>query len=126
MHLFLTLATVGCFLLTGCSKNSTPAPVNLDDAGVQLRAALDAWKNQEPYGALADRQPSIIFNEPLWAEGVRLLDFELGPVELHGRQGRCTVKLSLQGQDGKTSERKIGYQIDTVPRIVIVREGLGP
>jgi hypothetical protein len=111
-------------LPAACSKK-TSAPVNTDEARQRLRAALDAWKNQESYGKLAERTPAIIFNEPLWQEGVRLLEFELGPVELHGRQGRCTVRLVLQHKDGKKQERQIGYLIDTAPNIVIVREGLG-
>jgi hypothetical protein len=55
-----------------------------------------------------------------------LLDFEIGEVQLFGRQARSTVRLSLRDSSGKEIERKIGYQIDTTPKIVIVRESLGP
>ena len=48
-----------------------------------------------------------------------------GKVELFGRQGRCTVKLSLEDKGGKRTERSIGYLIDTTPQVVIAREGLG-
>jgi hypothetical protein len=108
----------------GCERGGDP-PVDTADAEQQLRVALNAWKANEPFGSLTSRQPSIFFNEPLWKDGTQLLDYELGPVELHGRQGRCTVKLSLQTTDGKQQERRIGYQIDTNPTVVIVREGLG-
>jgi len=30
------------------------------------------------------------------------------------------------GKDGKPTERRVGYLIDTIPRAVIVREGMGP
>lgn len=121
---FLLLAALA--LAAGCSSPPLDPTVNTADAGTQLRAALDAWKAGEPHDALAGKSPPIIFSEPLWKDGARLLAYELGEVGLSGRQGRCTVKLSLRLKDGKASERKIGYQIDTVPQVVIVREALGP
>lgn len=119
----------GCLalaLLAGCGPRPDP-PVDPADAGQHLRAALDAWKAGRPHDSLAVQDPPVVFNEPLWRDGqTALLDYELGDVELHGRQGRCTARLKLRAPDGKTSERKIGYQIDTIPRVVIVREALGP
>lgn len=112
--------------VTGCGSPPLDPTVNAGDAGTQLRAALDAWKAGEPLDGLAGKTPPIIFTEPLWKDGARLLAYELGEVGLSGRQGRCTVKMSLRLKDGKSVERKIGYQIDTVPRVVIVREALGP
>ena len=113
-------------VVAGCGGPDAAPPVDTADAGRQLAAALDAWKSGQPRESLAGRDPPIVFNEPLWAEGVQLVGYELGEVALHGRQGRCTAKLSLRDKDGKSFERKIGYQIDTVPRVVIVREALGP
>ena len=55
-----------------------------------------------------------------------MLNYEAGPVTLTGRQGRCSVKLTLQDGAGKVTERVIGYQIDTTPNVVITREALGP
>jgi hypothetical protein len=121
-----TLATLalGLGLLIGCGQDVPPA-VDVGDAGRQLDAVLKAWKAGQPHASLAAGHPPIVFTEPLWEGGTRLLSYQIGKVELHGRQGRCTAKLSLQGKDGKQYERDIGYQIDTVPRVVIVREGLG-
>lgn len=119
------LASVAVFF-GGCGGPELPPPVDTEDAGQQLSTALDSWKRGEPYKGLESRDPPIVINEPLWRDGTKLLSYELGAVELHGRQGRCTVKLALQDKDGKQLERRIGYQIDTVPRVVIVREGLGP
>ena len=112
-------------LMAGCGGPEVPPAVDTADAGRQLSTALEAWRAGEPYGSLASRNPPIIFTEPLWEGGTRLVDYELGPVELNGRQGRCTARLTLVGKDGKKSQRSIGYQIDTVPRVVIVRESLG-
>lgn len=122
-----TLLTVAALVVaTGCGSPPLDPTVNTADAGTHLRAALDAWKAGEPHDGLAGKTPPVIFSEPLWKDGARLLAYELGEVGLNGRQGRCTVKLSLRLKDGKSSERKIGYQIDTVPQVVIVREALGP
>lgn len=112
-------------LAAGCGGPGVPPPVDPAEAGRQLTAALDAWKQGEAFGTLAARSPPVVFNEPLWEGGTKLLAYELGPVEMNGRQARCTAKLSLKGQDGKASERSIGYVIDTTPRVVIVRENLG-
>src|SRR5689334_10300454 len=121
------LRVAACLLVAaaGCGPD-LPPPVEPAEAGTALRAALDAWRAGEPYESLAAQDPPIVFTEPLWRDGARLVNYELGEVELHGRQGRCTARLTLETRGGKSAERRIGYQIDTTPRIVIVREGLGP
>jgi hypothetical protein len=114
-----------CFLAAGCGRKLDP-PVEPGQAGEVLRAALDAWKNGEPYGALDQRDPPIYFNEREWEAGKQLVNYQPGPVTLVGRQGNCKVKLTLRDKEGRTTEREIGYQIDTTPRVVIAREALGP
>ena len=109
----------------GCAPPPEP-PVEPADAEVALRAAFDAWKAGEPYSALEGRSPPVVFTEPLWRDGSTLLEYELGEVQLHGRQARCTVRLRLKDSSGKAADRRIGYLIDTRPQVVIVREGLGP
>jgi hypothetical protein len=118
-------AAVALALLVGCGGPKLAPPVPTEEAADHLRAALTAWKAGEPITSLADRQPPIVFNEPLWRGGSKLADFEIGEVTLHGRQARCTVKLTLAGADAKKGDRKIGYLIDTTPNVVIAREGLG-
>lgn len=112
-------------LLLGCSK-PLEEPVDPGKATDVLNAAFGAWKEGEGYGELKRRQPAIYFNEPEWEAGKKLLNYDLGPVTLTGRQGRCSVKLTLQDKAGKVTERKIGYQVDTTPNMVITREALGP
>jgi len=78
----------GCLvaLLSGCGKSVVPdEPVDPSKAKEVLTAALDAWKGGEAYGALASRSPPVVFAEPLWEGGAKLVGFELGPVELTGR-----------------------------------------
>jgi len=109
----------------GCNK-SLDEPVDPGKAAEVLNTSLDAWKQGEHFGALEQRQPPIYFNEREWEGGKKLLKYEPEKVTLVGRQGRCSVKLTLQDGTGKVTERVIGYQIDTTPNIVITREALGP
>jgi hypothetical protein len=116
-----------CFLLLPLGCGSTlDKPVDTAQAAEVVTTACEAWKQGESYGALQQRQPPIYFNEREWELGKKLVNFEVGPVTLVGRQGRCSVKLTLQDKTGKVTERVIGYQIDTTPAVVITREALGP
>jgi len=112
-------------MLAGCRK-PLEDPVDPARAGEVVNTAFEAWKQGGKYGELAKRQPPIYFNEPEWESGKTLLKYEPGPVTLTGRQGRCSVKMTLQDGAGKVTERTIGYQIDTTPTMVITREALGP
>ncbi len=126
MKLFGTLLAC-CLLVTALGCGSTlDEPVNPVKATEVLNTAFGAWKDGTAYGLLAKRQPPIYFNEPEWESGKTLVTYELGEVTLSGRQGRCTVKMTLKDSAGKTNERSIGYQIDTTPTMVITRETMGP
>jgi hypothetical protein len=112
-------------LLAGCGKK-LDEPVDPGKATEVLNTAFDAWKQGAAHGGLAQRQPPIYFKEPEWEAGKKLIKYEVGSVTLTGRQGRCSVKLTLQDGAGKVTERTIGYQVDTHPNMVITREALGP
>ena len=116
---------IGLALLAGCGR-TIDDPVNPDQAQAALQNALEAWQQGEPYGALPQRKPPVYFNEPEWRAGKKLVSFDIGKVELMGRQGRASVKLVLRDAANKDTERTISYLIDTTPQVVIVREGLGP
>lgn len=121
------LLLLACSLLPlsfGCGR-SLEQPVQPDQAVALLSTALDAWKQGEKYSALEQRRPPIYFPEPEWEKGKQLLRYEVGPVTLTGRQGRCSIKLTLRDHAGKVTERTIGYLIDTTPTAVITRETLG-
>ena len=121
------IVTVGCLLLLqlGCSK-SLDQPVDPGQASDVLKTVLEAWKNGEAYGSLKQKQPPMYFNEPEWESGKQLVKYEIGEVTLTGRQGRCSVKLTLKDKAGKVTDRVIGYQIDTTPTAVVTREAMGP
>lgn len=119
--LFCALGT----LSAGCGQK-LDEPVDPGKATDVLNTAFGAWKEGTAPSALAQRQPPIYFKEPEWEAGKKLLKYEVGPVTLAGRQGRCSVKLTLQDGAGKVTDRTIGYQVDTHPNVVITREALGP
>jgi hypothetical protein len=118
-------AFLALVLALGCGRG-LPSPASADKGEEAIRTALEAWKQGETPEALQRRSPPLWVNEPEWTAGNRLLAYDLADkVEPFGRQLRCTVKLALQDKGGKTYEKRIGYQIDTNPNLVIVREGLG-
>ena len=122
---FLLIASSLIVLQVGCGQ-TLEKPVDTAEAAEVVKTAFDAWKQGESYGSLKQRQPPLYFNEPEWESGKKLVSYEAGPVTLTGRQGRCSVKLKLQDQTGKVTERTIGYQVETTPTQVITREALGP
>jgi hypothetical protein len=117
---FLLICSVG--FLSGCGQRLAEN-VSPDEAGDALRNALGAWKEGKTPANLEGQQPSIIMNELDWSSGNRLLDFKMNDAgSLDGRQVRWVVQMKLQDKNGKVSDRKATYIIDTIPRIVIVRD----
>jgi len=116
--LFITLSLC---LLSGCGRTLDPNadPAEADKA---LRTALEAWKGGKSPDDLKQGRPPILMNEDDWRTGKRLLDYEMEKGSLSGRQVRCRVRIKLQGADGEAADREAVYIIDTVPRIVIVRD----
>jgi hypothetical protein len=120
-RVFCPLACIVLFL-AGCGHRHAEN-VDSDDAGKSLGVALEAWKGGKTPAELEGQQPSIIMNDMDWAGGAKLLDYKLNDAgSLDGRQMRWVAQLKLQDKAGKVSERKATYIIDTIPRIVIVRD----
>jgi hypothetical protein len=119
------LAAAAFALVLGCG-GSLPEPADPGKGEDAVRAAFTSWKNGETPKDLHQRQPPIYLNDPEWAGGAKLLNFEIvEPLTPSGRQLRCTVKLSLQdAKTGAKSEKRVGYQVETNPVCVIAREEL--
>lgn len=108
--------------LTGCGQKLAEN-VDHDEARQALAAALEAWKLGKSNTDLKAQLPSIVMNEADWTSGGRLLDFNMNEAgTLDGRQIRWVVQIKVQDKAGKISDKKATYIIDTVPRIVIVRD----
>jgi hypothetical protein len=117
---FLLVCSVS--FLSGCGHRNAEN-VNPDQAGDVLRTALNAWKDGKTRADLEGQQPSIIVNEGDWDSTNRLLEFKMDDTgRLDGRQMRWVVQIKLQDKNGKVMEKKATYIIDTIPRIVIVRD----
>jgi hypothetical protein len=105
----------------GCGQR-VPPDADPEVARTSLQTALDAWKGGDRPEALHGRSPPIYLNDPQWHAGSRLLDYQIDPGSevRRGRGVRFSVVLSLEGKQGKKAQRKVVYQIDTSPSIVIV------
>ena len=109
-------------LLSGCGRRLAEN-VDVDQAREALRTALGAWKDGKSRADLQEQNPSIIMNESDWSPENRLVDFIMTEaVSLNGRQVRWVVQIKLQDKKGNVKDRKATYIIDTIPRIVIVRD----
>jgi hypothetical protein len=108
-------------LLPGCHR-TLHADVSPAEADKALQTALEAWRGGKSQADLEKGQPSIIMNEDGWRTGKRLLDFQMEKGSLSGRQVRCRVHIKVQDKDEKPTEKDATYIIDTIPRIVIVRD----
>jgi hypothetical protein len=107
-------------LLIGCGQELPPA-ANPMRARSALTTALDVWKSGERLETLQAQTPAIYFNDELSAEK-RLLKYNIEAEQANGRGWRCDVSLTLAGSDGKETQRRVGYLIDTDPAIVIVQQ----
>jgi len=112
----------GVIVLSGCGQ-TVAENVDPGQAERVLRTALDAWKDGKTNADLEAQQPSIIMNEADWTNGNRLLEYKMTDTgKLDGRQVRWVVQIKLQDKNGKVTDRKATYIIDTIPRVVIVRD----
>jgi len=116
------LCVCGVIILAGCGKQLAEN-VDPDQVRQALQTVLEAWKAGKSNAELGSLHPSIVMNEADWTNGGRLLDYKMNETgSLDGRQVRWVVQIKLQDKSGKVSERKATYIVDTVPRIVIVRD----
>lgn len=118
-------AIILCLGVFGCG-GSLEAPADPLKGEEAVRTAFGSWKRGAVPATLQSQRPPIYLNEPEWIAGNRLLDFEIvEPLEPYGRQLRCAVKIAVQNaKTGAKMQRRIGYQVETNPAFVIVREGL--
>ncbi len=122
MKLYYSILILGMIFLTGCgpemAKNVDP-----QEAGQALKTALTAWKDGKTGAELESQNPSILMNESDWSSGNRLLEFKMNDTGvIDGRQVKWVVQIKMQPKNGKAVDRKATYIIDTLPRIVIVRD----
>jgi len=109
-------------LVVGCSRGEET--VDADESDRMLKAlttALDAWKDSKPT-TLASSEPPIRFVDDDLAAGRRLLAYRLDDPESAVVPFESVfVTLTLQTADGRTIERKVGYQVSLTPVVAVLR-----
>ena len=119
-YLFLTVL-LGTWTSAGCTP-ALPPPTDAKDARAALETALDSWKRGDSPQKLNERTPPIQFADLNWEKGERLLKYDVAVEEPSGLGMRITVKLSLEGKDGKRRDATTVYTAETRPKIIIVPE----
>ena len=119
--------------LAGCGpRGATDLSLDKELARSSLAKFLDAWRAGQTSDQLAKASPPVIGRDPAWAEGVRLVAYELlgetdGGANLHAR-----VKLTLGGKNGNAGNQnntvnagpsqEVVYVIGTSPVITVFRD----
>ncbi len=108
-------------LFPGCGT-SPSAPADPSQARDALRASLDAWQQGEPLHTLKQRQPAIHVVDYQWADGQRLLRYQIGTDEMIGNQLRCQVQLTVQNPQGRVVQEAAAYSVGTDPILTVHRD----
>jgi hypothetical protein len=107
--------------VTGCAGKMPPA-ADPQTAATSLKAALEAWKLGETPQTLEAKEPAIYFNDQVWSSGGELVDYSITDQQANGQGWNCEVQLTLRNGHRKSESRRVRYQIDTQPHIVIVQQ----
>ena len=121
LRCFALLLLAGAVSICGCGDDGLPEESDPNAASEALKVALEAWKNGEDLEALKDLDPPVYFDDMSKNRGAKLESYELVPkTERNGLSVVCTATLKLRDEDGKASQKKVNYLIDTQEAIVIV------
>ena len=109
-------------LLTGCRGKTGAVAASPEKARDTLRQGLDAWKSGKTADAIK-ASDSIIFSDSDLEKGSRLLNYEVqGDGASDGFDWQLRVKLTLQDATGNKDEKRAVYNVNTSPKLVIVRK----
>jgi len=95
---FALLFCSALFLLGGggCGSGSGSAVLPSDEiARTALESALKVWQGGGKPGALAGTSPPVQVNDTPWAQGAKLVSFEITQAESIGAAKRFAVRLTL-------------------------------
>jgi hypothetical protein len=116
------LLALALLATSGCGESGPPRPADPDEARTALCAALDAWKVGRPPDALAGSRPPVFVRDHDWQAGLYLHDYEVTAGEPRGGAYRCSVRLTLRGQNGKPYSKTGFYGVGTSPARTVIRE----
>jgi hypothetical protein len=116
------LVLIALCLILGCSQGVPEWQADESDRRLELLTiSLEAWKAGSVAG-LARRNPPIRFVDDDWAAGRQLMAYRHeDPDSLSLPFENVFVTLTFQAADGKTVERKVGYQIALIPAFAVLR-----
>lgn len=110
-------------LVSGCGKRSLPT-AELEQAREHVETGLRAWQKGDKPESLEKLSPPLRFHDDDWQKGLRLASWEV--TSLNGSAGddlpRCEVLLSLVDRSGKTTSRRVVYQVEKKETIVVLRD----
>jgi hypothetical protein len=103
------------FELVGCGpRGAVDLSLDKDLARASLTRFLDAWRDGKPSDQLAQGSPAIIGRDPAWADGQKLLAYELLGETDGGANLHTQVKLKLGGKSGESVGKNAGASLDVV------------
>ena len=98
----------------GCGSDTARYAPTMDVARKSLEAALTAWREGRPIGALEGDTPPVRVVESSWRSGVKLEAFQvLGEGDVDGRK-EFTVRLTMKEPRGEKEARYIVHGRDPI------------
>lgn len=113
---------LGLLLIVGsCSSRPPLPPYDSKQAEQTLVTALDAWKQGQAY-LLAQRVPSIRFEDEDYRSGLWLADYRLSSPDAGIRAFvDVPVTLTLRDRQGNAVEKTVAYQVALEPHLAVLR-----
>jgi len=109
-------------VLAGCRGKTGAVDASPEKAREALRQGLDAWKSGKAAESIK-ASDSIVFSDSDLDNGAKLLNYEVqGDGASDGFDWQMRVKLTLQDATGNKSEKRAVYNVNTSPKLVIVRK----
>ena len=119
MRRIVWLLVAACAAAGGCGGPQQADPAAARQA---LTKALDTWKAGGTPESLATATPPITAVDPSWKKGVKLLDYQVADqTSAAGYDLHFTVTLTVEDEKGKKKQQRVGYDVATAPKLVVVR-----
>lgn len=108
-HFCLLLVQLNVALAAGCAGGSSLSKDEIEKGRKAVETFLTSWKQGDMPDKLKGQ--SIIGEDPDWTAGLKLLEFQItGTNHDSPTNPRFTVKLTLKGEEGPSSEKDVVYE----------------
>ncbi|MFM7074308.1 MAG: hypothetical protein ACKO38_21175 [Planctomycetota bacterium] len=109
MSLSLVFGIVGCG-----PRGAVDLTLDKELARASLTRFLDAWRDGQPTDQLAKASPAIIGRDPAWADGQKLISYELVGETEGGANLNARIQLKLGGKNSESAGKNAGTSLDVV------------